>query len=124
LKDATGEGDPSRLRALETLAGEQGYRTVSIDAPSSSADSDQGGATLADGLSVLDGGFESVDDVMCLRPLLEALPARERRTLALRFFDELTQQQIGEQVGVSQMQVSRLITRTLERLREGLATAS
>jgi RNA polymerase sigma-B factor len=109
---------------IETLAGEQGYRTVSIDAPSHGGSGEQGGPTLADGLSVLEAGFESVEDVMSLRPLLDALPARERRILALRFFDELTQQQIGEQVGVTQMQVSRLLTKSLTRLREGLAVAS
>lgn len=108
---------------IEALAGEQGYRAVSLDAPVGSGD-EPGGATLADGLSLVDAGFDRVEDVVSLKPLLERLPARERRILALRFFEELTQQQIGERVGVTQMQVSRLITRTLQRLREDLAEAS
>ena len=108
---------------IEALASEQSYRTLSLDAPAT-ADGEPGAATLGDGLSTDEGGFEKVDDLMSLKPLLDQLPPRERRILALRFFDELTQQQIGEQVGVTQMQVSRLITRTLTRLREGLAEAS
>ena len=109
---------------IETLASEQGYRTVSLDAPAPGAGPEPGGATLADGLSCHDEGFEAIEDLMSVRPLLDALSPRERRILALRFFDELTQQQIGEQVGVTQMQVSRLLTKSLDRLREGLAAAS
>jgi RNA polymerase sigma-B factor len=55
-----------------------------------------------------------------LRPLLEALPERERTVVMLRFFGELTQTQIAEQVGVSQMHVSRLLAKTLENLRRQL----
>jgi RNA polymerase sigma-B factor len=55
-----------------------------------------------------------------LRPLLEALPERERNVVMLRFFGELTQTQIAEQVGVSQMHVSRLLAKTLENLRRQL----
>jgi RNA polymerase sigma-B factor len=109
---------------IETLASEQGYRTVSLDAPAPGAGPEPGGATLADGLSCHDEGYEAIEDLMSVRPLLDALSPRERRILALRFFDELTQQQIGEQVGVTQMQVSRLLTKSLDRLREGLAAAS
>jgi RNA polymerase sigma-B factor len=109
---------------IETLASEQGYRTVSLDAPTPSSGGEPGGATLADGLSCQDDGFQAIEDVMSVRPLLDALSPRERRILALRFFDELTQQQIGERVGVTQMQVSRLLTKSLDRLREGLAAAS
>ena len=72
----------------------------------------------------METGFELVDDLVSLRPLLDRLPPRERRILAMRYFEELTQQQIGERVGVTQMQVSRLLTRTLARLREDLAAAS
>jgi RNA polymerase sigma-B factor len=54
---------------------------------------------------------------------LEALPERERTILQLRFFDELTQTEIAEQVGVSQMHVSRLLARSLANLRQQLQTA-
>ncbi len=122
VAELAAELDVDQEDVIETVAGEQGYRAVSIDAPAPGAGGgDDGGSTLADGLSVLDGGFETVEDVLTVRPLLDALPARERRILAMWFFEELTQQQIGEQVGVTQMQVSRLISRSLTRLREGLA---
>ena len=55
-----------------------------------------------------------------LKPLLAKLPPRERRIIMLRFFANMTQSQIGEEVGISQMHVSRLLTRTLAQLREGL----
>jgi RNA polymerase sigma-B factor len=55
-----------------------------------------------------------------LKPLLAKLPARERRIIMLRFFGNLTQSQIGEEIGISQMHVSRLLTKTLTQLRDGL----
>lgn len=55
-----------------------------------------------------------------LRPLLEALPERERTVLVLRFFDSMTQTQIAERVGISQMHVSRLLAKSLARLRDQL----
>ena len=108
---------------IEALASAQSYQSVSLDAPSPSAGPDAG-VTLADTLGSDDDQYALVDDIASLKPLLERLPARDRRILALRFFDELTQQQIGEQVGVTQMQVSRLINRSLTRLREEMAKAS
>ncbi len=55
-----------------------------------------------------------------IKPLLEALPPREKRILMLRFFGGLTQSQIAEEIGISQMHVSRLLTRTLEQLRRSV----
>ena len=55
-----------------------------------------------------------------MRPLLAALPDRERTVLILRFFDSLTQTQIAERVGISQMHVSRLLARSLAQLRQEL----
>jgi len=70
-----------------------------------------------------DTGFESVEDRETLRPLLAALPERERRIIAMRFGEELTQAQIAERLGISQMHVSRLLARALAHLREGLSDA-
>ena len=64
-----------------------------------------------------------IEDVLSVRPLLERLSPRDRRILALRFFSGWTQQQIADDVGVTQMQVSRLISKALRRLREGLQAA-
>ena len=59
-----------------------------------------------------------------IKPLIEALPPREKRILLLRFFRGMTQSQIAEEIGVSQMHVSRLLNRTLEQLRTSLAARS
>jgi len=75
---------------------------------------------LADRLGDDDPSLETIEYRESLRPLLAALPSRERRILALRFFHGMTQSQIAEEVGVSQMHVSRLLTKSLATLREGL----
>jgi len=64
--------------------------------------------------------MESVADRQTLRQLLTEIPERERDILMLRFFGNLTQSEIAERIGVSQMHVSRLLTRTLGELRERL----
>ena len=61
--------------------------------------------------------FRSVEYQQTLSPLLERLPPRERTIIKLRFFGNMTQSQIAEQVGISQMHVSRLLARTLAQLR-------
>jgi RNA polymerase sigma-B factor len=61
-----------------------------------------------------------VENHEALMPLIRELPERERRILGLRFVHNMTQTQIAERIGVSQMHVSRLLARTLERLRDGL----
>ena len=106
---------------IEALASGQNYHASSLDAPTDSGEG--GGTTLGELLPFEDDSFDKVDDLASLRPLLAKLAPRERRILALRYFEELTQQQIGERVGVTQMQVSRLLTRTLTQLREQLLAA-
>ena len=65
--------------------------------------------------------FELVEYRDAVTPLLEALPERERRILMLRFFGGLTQSEIATEIGISQMHVSRLLSRTLGRMRRRLA---
>jgi len=65
-------------------------------------------------------GRQGVEHREALRPLLSKLPPRERQILLLRFFGELTQSQIAERVGISQMHVSRLLAKTLTQLRTEL----
>jgi RNA polymerase sigma-B factor len=71
-------------------------------------------------LGLHEAKFDLVEHRQALAPLLAALPERERRIVLLRFFDGLTQAEIGAHVGISQMHVSRLLTRTLARLRRQL----
>ncbi|MFC9327060.1 SigB/SigF/SigG family RNA polymerase sigma factor [Kitasatospora sp. NPDC057015] len=93
------------------------HRTRSLDAP---PDGDGGGAALAEHLAVEDPGFEAAVDIESLKPLLAGLPERERTVLSLRFGAELTQAQIGERLGLSQMHVSRILIRVLKGLRAGM----
>jgi len=75
---------------------------------------------VADSLGMVDDSLEGVEYRESLKPLLEKLPAREKRILLLRFFGNMTQSQIANELGISQMHVSRLLARTLAQLREGL----
>ena len=105
---------------VECVASADLYRVHSLDAPVGGADDLNVGDTLGD----VDPLLGQIDDVLSVRPLLDALPPRDRRILALRFFNGWTQQQIADEVGVTQMQISRLITKALRRLREGLEEAA
>ncbi len=78
------------------------------------------GDPAVEGLDDLDEELERVEYRHALRPLLEELPERERMIVMLRFFGELTQTQIAERIGISQMHVSRLLSRTLTQLRAQL----
>jgi RNA polymerase sigma-B factor len=104
---------------LEGLEGAQAYSTSSLDAPMGDADGE--GPLLADRLGDDDPALETIEYRESLRPLLASLPSRERRILALRFFHGMTQSQIAEEVGISQMHVSRLLAKSLATLRDGLA---
>jgi RNA polymerase sigma-B factor len=94
------------------------YRPDSLDSPAPGRP--EGARTLADTVGRLDTRLEAVIDQQMLRPLLAALPARQRRILAMRFGSELSQDEIAARIGVSQMHVSRLLARSLAALRGGL----
>ena len=102
---------------IEGLEGAQAYSTSSLDAQ---VGGDDDSPMLADRLGADDPDLEGVEYRESLKPLLAALPARERRILVLRFFHGMTQSQIAEEVGISQMHVSRLLAKSLAQLREGL----
>ncbi|MGH3792331.1 MAG: SigB/SigF/SigG family RNA polymerase sigma factor, partial [Pseudonocardiaceae bacterium] len=99
---------------LEGLEAAQAYRSSSLDEMLSS---EEGSATIGELVGAADAELDRVDYRLALRPLLAELGPRERSIVMLRFFGDLTQTQIGEQVGISQMHVSRLLTQTLEWLR-------
>ncbi|MEU5320317.1 RNA polymerase sigma factor SigF [Streptomyces sp. NPDC021056] len=97
-----------------------GYNSASLDATiSGSAD---GEAVLQDFIGAQDTDLELVEDFHALAPLIAELDERDRQIIHMRFVEECTQAQIGERLGVSQMHVSRLLSRTLARLREGMLT--
>ncbi|WP_405989696.1 RNA polymerase sigma factor SigF [Streptomyces sp. NBC_00986] len=106
----------------EARLASNGYSSASLDAAISS--SDDGEAALADFIGLDDNALELVEDFNALAPLIAELDDRERHIIHMRFVDELTQAQIGEHLGVSQMHVSRLISRTLAKLRAGMLTTN
>jgi RNA polymerase sigma-B factor len=108
---------------LEAMEAATAYEAVSLDAPRANA-ADEESWTLADSLAEDEHGYELVEIGETLRGTLEALPARERLILRLRFEEDLTQAEIAEQVGVSQMHVSRLLRRSLDRLSAAGAAAA
>jgi RNA polymerase sigma-B factor len=102
---------------LEGLESANAYSAISLDAPDGG---DDDSPAVADSLGRIDDALEGVEDRETLKPLLEALPAREKKILMLRFFGGLTQSQIAAELGISQMHVSRLLARTLAQLRTGM----
>ncbi|WP_393086095.1 RNA polymerase sigma factor SigF [Streptomyces sp. LN704] len=106
----------------EARLASNGYNSSSLDAATGSGD--DGEAALADFIGTDDHALELVEDFHALAPMIAGLDGRERRIIHMRFVDELTQAQIGEHLGVSQMHVSRLLNRTLTKLRAGMLTTS
>ncbi|MER7479211.1 RNA polymerase sigma factor SigF [Streptomyces sp. NPDC126510] len=97
-----------------------GYNSSSLDA--AIGGSEDGETALQDFIGAEDRALELVEDFHTLAPLIAELGERDRQIIHMRFVEELTQAQIGEHLGVSQMHVSRLLSRTLARLREGMLT--
>jgi RNA polymerase sigma-B factor len=102
---------------MDGIASGNAYSTLSLDA---SDDGDDRSTPLTDVLGMEDDNLEHVEIRESLLPLLAQLEPRERRILMLRFFKNMTQSQIAADVGISQMHVSRLLTRTLEQMRHTL----
>ncbi|MFC7326301.1 SigB/SigF/SigG family RNA polymerase sigma factor [Marinactinospora rubrisoli] len=102
----------------ELMEASAAYSALSLDSPA--GEDESAGGNLGDTLGGVDTDLESVVDRESLPPLLNSLPERERRIVLLRFFGNKTQSQIAEEIGVSQMHVSRLLSAALARLREGM----
>ncbi len=102
---------------VEGMESSNAYATLSLDATD---DSDDSGQSMLDAIGIDDEALAQVEIRESVKPLLESLPPREKTILLLRFFKNMTQSQIAAEIGVSQMHVSRLLTRTLDQLRESL----
>jgi RNA polymerase sigma-B factor len=94
------------------------YRAGSLDAPAPMSDDE---STGGDRVGADDAELAHVEDRAVVRAIIASLPPRERQIVYLRFFEGLTQVEIAERVGVSQMHVSRLLHRSLETLGERIA---
>ncbi|MFJ4828560.1 RNA polymerase sigma factor SigF [Streptomyces sp. NPDC088747] len=105
---------------IEARKASNAYTSTSLDAALTSNGSADGEGVLADFIGEEDPALQLVEDFHSLAPLLAELDDRSRLIVHLRFVEERTQAQIGEELGISQMHVSRLITRIIKRLRTGL----
>ena len=106
---------------IEALSADGCYTPASLDRPvGGEGDADPGGRTLGSVLGSEDPDFASCEARVVLRPLLSRLEERDRTVLKLRFVDGLTQREVGEEIGVTQMQVSRILSRIFNTLREEL----
>ena len=109
IAERTGLSEDEVLEAMETA---HAYTTASLDAPT-----DEEGTTSMDRLGEEEEAFELLEGWTMVAPAIRELPVRERNILYLRFFRGLTQTQIADELGISQMHVSRLLSRTLRDLR-------
>ncbi|MDX3310505.1 RNA polymerase sigma factor SigF [Streptomyces sp. NPDC054884] len=107
---------------VEAQLASNGYTSASLDATING--SEDGESALADFIGDEDAALGLIEDFHALAPMIAELDERDRRIIHWRFVEELTQAQIGERLGVSQMHVSRLISRLLARLREGMLSTA
>ncbi|MGH9070687.1 MAG: SigB/SigF/SigG family RNA polymerase sigma factor [Acidimicrobiales bacterium] len=121
LAELAAEVGVSAEEALEALEAGQAYHFVSLDSPS--RDDDDDGVALDARIGELDPGLASAEDRVVLEPLMATLAPREQAIIRLRFFGGLTQSDIAERLGISQMHVSRLLSRAVAELREKAAVA-
>ena len=110
LAKATGADEEEVIDALDSA---HAYSTRSLHAPFD----DGGDESLADRIGTDEPGYEEIEDGALVASGLEALDARERRIVELRFFEEMTQSQIAAEIGISQMHVSRLLRHALAVMR-------
>ena len=101
---------------LDALEAASAHHTLSLDTPREDGEGEVG--TLGDAIGEIDDRFELIDAGDALARAASQLTEREREVLALRFIGDCSQTQIAERIGVSQMQVSRILRRTLSRMSE------
>jgi RNA polymerase sigma-B factor len=107
--------DVDRETVVEAMIADAGYSASSLDAKTSTDDESP---AICETLGGPDPALDKVIDIETVRPLIAALPDRERKMLALRFAGDMTQEEIAQHMGYSQMHISRLLTRVLSTLRE------
>ncbi|MFJ2027470.1 RNA polymerase sigma factor SigF [Streptomyces sp. NPDC087897] len=110
--------DLTEEEVIEGLIAANGYTAGSLDLPIGVEQNSAETVTYGDIKGDVDPAMELVEDLHALAPLLEQLEERDREIVAMRFGQEMTQAQIGEKLGISQMHVSRLLTRLLAKLRK------
>ncbi|HEX6392222.1 MAG TPA: SigB/SigF/SigG family RNA polymerase sigma factor [Acidimicrobiales bacterium] len=114
IAELANEAGVSEEDVLEALEAGQAYRFASLDAPKGDG---EGGDSLGERLGGEDTELARAEGRATLDPLLRQLPSKQRHVVELRFFEGLTQSEIARRLGISQMQVSRLLTRSVAQLR-------
>jgi RNA polymerase sigma-B factor len=122
IEELSAEVGIEASEVLEILEARHNRRPLSLDAPPIGADPED--ASGAEWIGRPDGNFDLVDDRLAMESVLPILGDREREVLRLRFIEELPQTEIATRIGCSQMHVSRLLRRTLDKLREEAAPPS
>lgn len=122
ISELAREMDVTEDDVLQAMEAGSAYRSASLEASKSTSDSSY--PSLADRIGRDDDGFHDAEVRDVVNKLLDKLAPRDRQILEMRFFEELTQTEIAETVGVSQMHVSRLLSRALGDLRSRIAEPS
>ncbi|MEU9263318.1 RNA polymerase sigma factor SigF [[Kitasatospora] papulosa] len=123
VQELAGYLDLEEEEITEGLVAANGYTAGSLEMPADAGDHagrTTAGRAYADVLGEPDPAMETVENLHALAPLLGELDARERRIIDMRFGQEMTQAQIGDELGISQMHVSRLLSRILRKLHDGM----
>jgi RNA polymerase sigma-B factor len=125
VRELAGHLGLAEEEVTEGIVAANGYTAGSLDMPADPSDGrghGTGGRTFADALGGPDPAMETVENLHTLAPLLCELDRRERCIIDMRFGQEMTQAEIGARLGISQMHVSRLLSRILRKLRSGMFT--
>ncbi|MEU9783844.1 SigB/SigF/SigG family RNA polymerase sigma factor [Streptomyces phaeochromogenes] len=122
VKDLSAHLELTEEEVIEGLVAANGYVAGSIDTPGGDDESGDGGQAYTDTLGEVDPALDLFEDLHALAPLLQDLDERERTIIEMRFGQEMTQAEIGGELNLSQMHISRLLSRTLTKLRTGLLT--
>jgi RNA polymerase sigma-B factor len=120
LADAVGVGVEELVEAREAFSG---YDAASLDAPAFGGDDADDFTSAGDMLATDERGYALTEEWASIEPALAKLDERERIALRLRFFEDMTQSQIADRLGVSQMHVSRILRAALDTLRRATAAA-
>ncbi|MEV6558693.1 RNA polymerase sigma factor SigF [Nocardia sp. NPDC051756] len=116
-REIAAELEVDLVEVTQALIAGNAYQSSSIDAVAGD-DIENAPLPLLESLGAEEPSYHLVEDFLAVRPLIEELPERERQVLIMRFFENKTQTQIADVLGVSQMHVSRILSRTLNELRE------
>jgi RNA polymerase sigma-B factor len=116
-REIAAELEVDLVEVTQALIAGNAYQASSIDAVAGD-DIENAPLPLLESLGAEEPNYHYVEDYLAVRPLIEELPERERQVLIMRFFESKTQTQIADQLGVSQMHVSRILSRTLGKLRD------